>query len=76
MWVGGWGVAFDWIALVDLSRVLRRFSFYSLSSRSAGGGGAGQAAKDANGNEIKKAAWLKTHLPGDHTLSQGLKVSE
>jgi len=37
------------------------------------GGGGGSVAKDANGNEIKKAAWLKTHLPGDHTLSQGLK---
>lgn len=56
--------------------MLRRSSFSSSSSRSAGGGGAGQPAKDANGNEIKKAAWLKTHLPGDHTLSQGLKVSE
>lgn len=42
--------------------------------RSTGGGAGGIPAKDANGTEIKKAAWLKTHLPGDHTLSQGLKV--
>ena len=40
---------------------------------SAGGGGAGQPAKDANGNDIKKASWLKTHLPGDYSLTQGLK---
>ena len=40
---------------------------------SAGGGGAGQPAKDANGNDIKRAAWLKTHLPGDYSLTQGLK---
>jgi hypothetical protein len=42
--------------------------------RSGGGGGAGQAAKDATGADIKSKEWLKTHLPGDHTLSQGLKV--
>ena len=42
--------------------------------RSGGGGGAGQAAKDATGADIKSKVWLKTHLPGDHTLSQGLKV--
>eukprot|EP00227_Mantoniella_beaufortii_P004040 CAMPEP_0197614754 /NCGR_PEP_ID=MMETSP1326-20131121/59684_1 /TAXON_ID=1155430 /ORGANISM="Genus nov. species nov., Strain RCC2288" /LENGTH=222 /DNA_ID=CAMNT_0043183631 /DNA_START=76 /DNA_END=744 /DNA_ORIENTATION=- len=46
---------------------------YFFVPPSAGGGGAGQAAKDANGNEIKKGSWLKTHLPGDRTLSQGLK---
>jgi len=38
-----------------------------------GGGGGGQAAKDAQGNDVKKSAWLKTHLPGDRTLTQGLK---
>ncbi|KXZ51158.1 hypothetical protein GPECTOR_13g645 [Gonium pectorale] len=40
---------------------------------SAGGGGGGQAAKDALGNDIKAGEWLKTHLPGDRSLSQGLK---
>ncbi|KAG2501434.1 hypothetical protein HYH03_001217 [Edaphochlamys debaryana] len=40
---------------------------------SAGGGGGGQAAKDALGNDVKVADWLKTHLPGDHSLAQGLK---
>ncbi|EEH53043.1 cytochrome b6/f complex iron-sulfur subunit, chloroplast precursor [Micromonas pusilla CCMP1545] len=38
-----------------------------------GGGGGGQPAKDAQGNDVKKSAWLKTHLPGDRTLTQGLK---
>uniref|UniRef100_A0A7S0X8U5 plastoquinol--plastocyanin reductase n=1 Tax=Mantoniella antarctica TaxID=81844 RepID=A0A7S0X8U5_9CHLO len=46
---------------------------YFFVPPSAGGGGAGQAAKDALGNEVKQASWLKTHLPGDHTLTQGLK---
>lgn len=41
---------------------------------SAGGGGGGQAAKDALGNDVKSAEWLKTHQPGDHSLSQGLRV--
>ncbi|GFR45025.1 hypothetical protein Agub_g6336, partial [Astrephomene gubernaculifera] len=39
----------------------------------SGGGGAGQAAKDALGNDIKASEWLKTHLKGDRSLSQGLK---
>ena len=46
----------------------------SSINRSGGGGGGGQAAKDAQGNDVKKSAWLKTHLPGDRTLTQGLKV--
>ena len=46
----------------------------SFLHRSGGGGGAGQPAKDATGADIKSKVWLKTHLPGDHTLSQGLKV--
>jgi len=50
---------------------LRTYSFPKPNS--AGVGGAGQPAKDANGNDIKKAAWLKTHLPGDYSLTQGLK---
>jgi hypothetical protein len=46
----------------------------SSINRSGGGGGGGQPAKDAQGNDVKKSAWLKTHLPGDRTLTQGLKV--
>jgi cytochrome b6-f complex iron-sulfur subunit len=41
---------------------------------STGGGGSGLIAKDALGNDITVAGWLKTHPPGDRTLSQGLKV--
>jgi len=41
---------------------------------SAGGGGGGQIAKDALGNDIKASEWLKTHPAGDRNLSQGLKV--
>jgi cytochrome b6-f complex iron-sulfur subunit len=52
--------------------LLGGFAYYFVPP-SAGGGGAGQAAKDALGNEVKQAGWLKTHLPGDYTLSQGLK---
>eukprot|EP00250_Pteridium_aquilinum_P003083 c13414_g2_i1 orf=1-510(-) len=40
---------------------------------SSGGDGAGLVAKDALGNDIVGAAWLKSHPPGDRTLSQGLK---
>ncbi|PNH05750.1 Cytochrome b6-f complex iron-sulfur subunit, chloroplastic [Tetrabaena socialis] len=40
---------------------------------SAGGGGAGQVAKDALGNDVTLASWLKTHQVGDHSLAQGLK---
>ncbi len=45
-----------------------------LFSRSSGGGAGGIAAKDALGNDVKAAEWLKTHLKGDHSLAQGLKV--
>ncbi|KAJ6878252.1 cytochrome b6-f complex iron-sulfur subunit [Populus alba x Populus x berolinensis] len=38
-----------------------------------GGGGGGTVAKDALGNDIVVEQWLKTHGPGDRTLSQGLK---
>nr|O49078.1 RecName: Full=Cytochrome b6-f complex iron-sulfur subunit, chloroplastic; AltName: Full=Plastohydroquinone:plastocyanin oxidoreductase iron-sulfur protein; AltName: Full=Rieske iron-sulfur protein; Short=ISP; Short=RISP; Flags: Precursor [Fritillaria agrestis]AAC04807.1 cytochrome B6-F complex iron-sulfur subunit precursor [Fritillaria agrestis] len=40
---------------------------------SSGGGGGGIVAKDAVGNDIVAAAWLKTHGPGDRTLAQGLR---
>jgi len=39
----------------------------------SGGGGGGIAAKDALGNDVVIADWLKTHLPGDRSLVQGLK---
>ena len=35
--------------------------------------GGGTPAKDALGNDIIAKEWLKTHGPGDRTLSQGLK---
>lgn len=40
----------------------------------SGGGGGGTNAKDALGNDVVAAEWLKTHGPGDRTLTQGLKV--
>merc|ERR1719231_1561436 len=46
---------------------------YFFVPPSAGGGGGGIAAKDKLGNDIKASEWLKTHLPNDHTLAQGLK---
>ena len=39
-----------------------------------GGGGGGIVAKDALGNDVIASEWLKTHGPGDRTLTQGLKV--
>lgn len=42
-------------------------------SRTNGGSG-GTVAKDAIGNDIVAAEWLKNHGPGDRTLTQGLKV--
>lgn len=39
-----------------------------------GGAGGGTVAKDAVGNDVIAAQWLKTHGPGDRTLTQGLKV--
>ncbi|KAL5730714.1 plastoquinol--plastocyanin reductase [Ranunculus cassubicifolius] len=39
----------------------------------SGGAGGGITAKDALGNDIIAAEWLKTHGPGDRTLTQGLK---
>jgi len=40
---------------------------------SAGGGGGGQVAKDALGNDVTETGWLATHKAGDHSLVQGLK---
>lgn len=38
------------------------------------GGSDGTVAKDAIGNDVLAAEWLKDHGPGDRTLTQGLKV--
>ena len=46
--------------------------FFVLFTRVAGGGG-GQTAKDAAGNDVKESVWLKTHGPGARELTQGLK---
>eukprot|EP00177_Eucheuma_denticulatum_P001679 GFKZ01003018.1.p1 GENE.GFKZ01003018.1~~GFKZ01003018.1.p1 ORF type:complete len:201 (-),score=24.43 GFKZ01003018.1:107-709(-) len=39
----------------------------------AGGGAGGLPAKDAAGNDVKAASYLKTHPAGDVNLVQGLK---
>lgn len=39
----------------------------------SGGAGGGTVAKDALGNDVTLDGWLKTHGPGDKTLTQGLK---
>uniref|UniRef100_A0A5B7B2C7 plastoquinol--plastocyanin reductase n=1 Tax=Davidia involucrata TaxID=16924 RepID=A0A5B7B2C7_DAVIN len=39
----------------------------------SGGAGGGIVAKDALGNDVIAAEWVKTHGPGDRTLTQGLK---
>ncbi|KAL0354180.1 UNVERIFIED_CONTAM: cytochrome-f complex iron-sulfur subunit, chloroplastic [Sesamum angustifolium] len=46
-------------------------SLFHLSS--GGGSGGGTIAKDALGNDVIAAEWLKNHGPGDRTLTQGLK---
>ncbi|PPS09216.1 hypothetical protein GOBAR_AA11407 [Gossypium barbadense] len=38
------------------------------------GTGGGTVAKDAIGNDVIAEEWLKTHGPGDRTLTQGLKT--
>ncbi|RDX73111.1 Cytochrome b6-f complex iron-sulfur subunit, chloroplastic [Mucuna pruriens] len=40
---------------------------------SAGSSAGGTVAKDAIGNDVIADNWLKTHGPGDRTLTQGLK---
>lgn len=45
-----------------------------VTENSSGGGGGGTVAKDALGNDIIAEEWVRTHGPGDRTLSQGLKV--
>ncbi|KVI10377.1 cytochrome b6-f complex Fe-S subunit [Cynara cardunculus var. scolymus] len=44
-----------------------------FASPGSGGSGGGIVAKDEHGNDIITSQWLKTHGPGDRTLTQGLK---
>jgi len=44
-----------------------------LTPAKAGGGGGGTLAKDALGNEVKVADWLKANPAGSRKLVQGLK---
>eukprot|EP00802_Teleaulax_amphioxeia_P018506 Tamp_18699.p1 GENE.Tamp_18699~~Tamp_18699.p1 ORF type:complete len:256 (+),score=40.43 Tamp_18699:191-958(+) len=44
-----------------------------LTPAKAGGGGGGLVARDALGNEVKEADWLKANGPGARKLVQGLK---
>ncbi|KAM7492634.1 hypothetical protein LguiA_035555 [Lonicera macranthoides] len=44
-----------------------------LAPPGSGAGSAGTPAKDALGNDVIASEWLKTHGPGDRTLTQGLK---
>ncbi|KAI4322607.1 hypothetical protein L6164_022284 [Bauhinia variegata] len=39
----------------------------------SGSASGGTVAKDATGNDVIAEQWLKTHGPGDRTLTQGLK---
>ena len=45
----------------------------SSTTLRVGGSGAGQAAKDAAGNDVKASVWTKTHQANDRSLTQGLK---
>jgi cytochrome b6-f complex iron-sulfur subunit len=48
------------------------YAFFFLPP-SAGGGGAGQVAKDALGNDVTVEQWIKEHPPPQRSLAQGLK---
>lgn len=37
------------------------------------GGAGAETARDAMGNVVKASEWLKTHMPGDRSLVQGLQ---
>ncbi len=47
-----------------------------LTPAKAGGGGSGTVAKDALGNDVKVADWIKANPAGSRKLVQGLKVSD
>ncbi|KAJ0715592.1 putative plastoquinol--plastocyanin reductase [Helianthus annuus] len=53
-------------------KMLLPYTYFFVPPGSGGSGG-GTPAKDALGNDIIATEWLKTHGPGDRTLSQGLK---
>lgn len=53
----------------------QHFFFLRLNWFRSGGGTGGTVAKDALGNDVIAVEWLKTHGPGDRTLTQGLKVT-
>lgn len=53
--------------------LLSQYNFPYQNNRT-GGGSSGTTAKDALGNDVIAEQWLKTHGPGDRTLTQGLKV--
>lgn len=44
-----------------------------FAPKGSGGGADVQPAKDALGNDIRFAEWVKTHNPGDRSLTEGLK---
>lgn len=48
-------------------------SFHLELINRSGGGSGGTPAKDALGNDVIASEWLKTHPPGNRTLTQGLK---
>ena len=53
---------------------LIRGCYRKTINNSKGGGSGGTVAKDALGNDVIAAEWLKNHGPNDRTLTQGLKV--
>ena len=62
--LGGAGVPVLWMA--------GGFVYFFVPP-SGGGGGGGVTAKDANGDDVKGAAWAKLHPYPDRALVQGLK---
>ncbi|CAI0550159.1 unnamed protein product [Linum tenue] len=60
------------ISLPTAGMLVPYASFFVPTGRTGGAGG-GTVAKDAVGNDVIAEEWLKTHGPGDRTLTQGLK---
>ncbi|KAK7401995.1 hypothetical protein VNO78_13917 [Psophocarpus tetragonolobus] len=52
--------------------ILGPYTFFLVPPGSGSSAG-GTVAKDAVGNDVIAEQWLKTHGPGDRTLTQGLK---
>lgn len=52
--------------------MLLPYTYFFVPPGGSGGGG-GIVAKDALGNDVIAAEWLKVHGPNDRTLTQGLK---